>query len=218
MTLFSCGGRPRCSTHPALLGSQAPFHLYKFHIPGIEWLQKLPSFSETKLETQVSSPRTGLRSWFCLRVWERRFRVSETNLRIGLSRPGQGAELGSGMEHAGCREPTGLEKENSLGWGRLDLLLGTQWHPLWCGVRHRTGTEFPLCWRTTGLCQPWSWMNTGSYLREACSPWCHKESDTTEQLNNSNNFRIQCVLLKIWLIYLMIYSKGTSNLLRECWV
>ena len=34
MTLFSYG--PRCSSHPALLGSQAPFHLYKFHISGID--------------------------------------------------------------------------------------------------------------------------------------------------------------------------------------
>ena len=79
--------------------------------------------------------------------------MSETSLRIGLGRQGQGAELGSGMEHAGCGEPTGLEKEKPPGWGRLESLIGIQWCPLWYGVRHRTGTEFPSCWRTTGLCQ-----------------------------------------------------------------
>ena len=206
MTLFSYG--PRCSSHPALLGSQAPFHLYKFHISGIDWLQKLPSFSETKLETQVSSPRSGFRSCFCLRVWEGRSRVSETSLRIGLGRQGQGAELGSGMEHTGCRERLGLEKEKPSGWGRLESLLRTQWHPLWCGVRHRTGTEFPLCCRTTGLCQPWSWMNAGGYLREARSPWCHRESDTTEQLNNNNLKDTMCLTQNLAYLFNDLFKRN----------
>ena len=38
--------------------------------------------------------------------------MSETSLRIGLGRQGQGAELGSGMEHAGCGEPTGLDRKD----------------------------------------------------------------------------------------------------------
>ena len=32
-------------------------------------------------------------------------------------------------------------------------------------------------------------MNAGGYLRETHSPWCHKESDMTEQLNNNNNLK-----------------------------
>ena len=150
--------------------------------------------SDIKPETQVSSPRSGLRSCFCLRVWEGGSRVSETSLRIEPGRHGQGAELGSGMEHACCREPTGLEKENPPGWGRLESLIGILWCPLWCSVRHRTGTEFPLCWRTTGLCQPWSGWILVVILG------------------------VQLGLFKIWLIYLVVYSKLSPNELHECWV
>ena len=150
--------------------------------------------SDIKPETQVSSPRNGLRSCFCLRVWEGGSRVSETSLRIEPGRHGQGAELGSGMEHACCREPMGLEKENPPGWGGLESFIGILWCPLWCGVRHRTGTEFPLCWRTTGLCQPWSGWILVVILG------------------------VQLSLFKIWLTYLVVYSKWSPNELHECWV
>ena len=50
--------------------------------------------------------------------------MSETSLRIGLGRQGQGAELGSGMEHAGCRERLGLEKEKVGLWDTQELRFG----------------------------------------------------------------------------------------------
>ena len=54
--------------------------------------------------------------------------MGEASLRIGPGRRGQGAELRSGMEHIGCREPMGLEKEQPSGWGRRASLFGIQWH------------------------------------------------------------------------------------------
>ena len=64
-----------------------------------------------------------------------------------------------------------------LGW--LKSLLGTQWCPLWCGVRHKTGAELPCV--------------GGQEDSINCEYWVVISG-------------VKLVLLKIWLIYLVVYS------------
>ena len=47
--------------------------------------------------------------------------MTETSLKIRLGRHEWWVELGSGMEHAGCREPMRLEKGQHPGWGGSNL-------------------------------------------------------------------------------------------------
>ena len=74
----------------------------------------------------------------------------------------------------------------------------THWKRPWCWERLKVGGEGPTKDAKVG----WHhWLNGHEFEQtlgdsggqgslECCSPWCHKELDMTEQLNNKNNSKI----------------------------
>ena len=45
----------------------------------------------------------------------------------------------------------------------------------------------PILWLVVGFTAEGQGDGEGQGSLVRCSPWCHKESDTTEQLNNNNS-------------------------------
>ena len=65
----------------------------------------------------------------------------------------------------------------------------------WCWERWRAATEEGIRgwdgWMAPSMQWTWTWANFRRWWgagRPSCSPWSHKESDTTEWLNNSSTF------------------------------
>ena len=82
----------------------------------------------------------------------------------------------------------------------------THWKRSWCWERLRavgegddrgqdgwmaSWTQWMWVWANS-----WRWWRTGQGSLECCSPWGHKESDTTELLNN-NNMQLNIKKIKI---------------------
>ena len=56
-------------------------------------------------------------------------------------------------------------------------------------IRLRVFSYFALEWQPTPLIWPGKFYRQGSLV--GCSPWCHKESDTTERLNRKTQPRLE---------------------------
>ena len=115
----------------------------------------------------------------------------------------------------------------------------TQWKRPWCWERLRPGGEGDDRGSDGGMASPtwwtWVWVNSGSWYGQGslvcCSPWGHKESDTTERLNWTElHFTVRSKLIhsfKIFIMFLLwastklevenIIKQVVSLLLRSSW-
>ena len=70
----------------------------------------------------------------------------------------------------------------------------THWKRPWCWERLKVGGEGDDWgwdgWMASPTRWTWVWASSGRRWRtgKPCSPWGHKESDTTERLNSRNKF------------------------------
>ena len=81
----------------------------------------------------------------------------------------------------------------------------THWKRPWCWERLKTEEGDDRGWHgwMASLTQ-WTWI-WEAQLAQCCSPGGHKESDTTEQLNNKRHEKIKTVLLLYFLVFLIYW-------------